>query len=429
MSNEIKIGLIQTAVQRLNAENALARLNKIIDRYGLDQADIIILPELWNSGPLEPGQPPSNRETGKLLQGLLDTARKRDLSIISPMAEPSGPSGSDSRPFNSSYVITPQGLAGIYRKMNLFAPMKEDQLFAPGLWTHPFDIPAGRKIITIAPFICYDLRFPEPARKSVSEGACLLIYSALWPIQRIAHFHSLLKARAIENQCFVAGANGSGRFGEIQFGGGTTLFSPQGEQIATINQGEAAVLTSVDMEEAAKTRAFFSTARPPAKWPPLPESKILDLKTLKKICSRRRQSGQKMVFTNGCFDILHAGHVDYLYQARRHGDFLVVGLNSDASVRSIKGPSRPINPQDRRAVILAALECVDYVVFFDDPDPAFLIEDLIPDVLVKGADWKEEEIVGRDKVLAHGGQIIRIPFRYNISTTKIIAQAKNKSNF
>ncbi len=133
-----------------------------------------------------------------------------------------------------------------------------------------------------------------------------------------------------------------------------------------------------------------------------------------------RAQGKRIVFTNGCFDILHAGHVYYLKEARSLGDILIVGLNSDRSIRMIKGDDRPIIPQMERAELLAALECVDYVVVFDEPTPLRLIESIKPDVLVKGDDWKEEDIVGRDIVIGNGGRVVRVPLRKGISTTAII---------
>jgi len=127
-----------------------------------------------------------------------------------------------------------------------------------------------------------------------------------------------------------------------------------------------------------------------------------------------------VVFTNGTFDILHRGHVAYLQAARKLGDCLIVGLNTDASIRRIKGPKRPINPNRDRAEVLAALGCVDYVVLFGDDTPERLIHALVPDVLVKGADWKKGDIVGGDFVEAHGGSVRRIRLTKGRSTTNVI---------
>jgi rfaE bifunctional protein nucleotidyltransferase chain/domain len=129
---------------------------------------------------------------------------------------------------------------------------------------------------------------------------------------------------------------------------------------------------------------------------------------------------KKIVFTNGCFDILHAGHADYLNKAKSLGDILVVGINSDASVRRIKGEKRPILPQQMRAYLLDNLKPVDYVVIFEEDTPLELIKAIKPDVLVKGADWDLESIVGADFVLSYGGRVERIAFSFDISTSKVI---------
>ena len=138
----------------------------------------------------------------------------------------------------------------------------------------------------------------------------------------------------------------------------------------------------------------------------------------------QRRAGRRVVFTNGVFDILHPGHIRYLRQARALGDVLVVGLNGDASVRRNKGPERPINSQDERAEILAALEPVDAVVIFDEDTPDQIIKAVQPDVLVKGADWVEDAIVGRDTVEARGGQVVLVPVEQGFSTSAIVEKIK-----
>lgn len=148
--------------------------------------------------------------------------------------------------------------------------------------------------------------------------------------------------------------------------------------------------------------------------------KILSLALLKKELAIQKAAGKQIVFTNGCFDILHAGHVRYLTAARAEGDILVVGLNSDASVRVIKGRKRPLVSETQRAEVLAGLGCVDYVVIFDAPDPYRLIQTLMPDVLVKGSDWAEIDIIGADIVKKNGGRVIRVDLLPDVSTSKII---------
>jgi len=148
--------------------------------------------------------------------------------------------------------------------------------------------------------------------------------------------------------------------------------------------------------------------------------KILELSILLKRLKTHRTAGDKIVFTNGCFDIIHAGHVQYLTAAKAEGEVLVVGLNSDDSVRIIKGEKRPIVQEAQRAAVLAGLECVNYVTLFEDPDPFRLIQTILPDVLVKGADWGDGEIIGADIVKQHGGRVVRVPFVSDTSTSKII---------
>jgi D-beta-D-heptose 7-phosphate kinase/D-beta-D-heptose 1-phosphate adenosyltransferase len=150
---------------------------------------------------------------------------------------------------------------------------------------------------------------------------------------------------------------------------------------------------------------------------------ILDAVGLQAFVGNARAAGKRIVFTNGVFDILHPGHLRYLQAARRHGDVLVVGLNSDASVRRNKGPARPINPEQERAEVLAALDCVDAVSIFDDDTPADIVRRVQPDILVKGADWPADQIVGRDTVEARGGRVILEPIERGYSTTAIIEKA------
>ena len=155
--------------------------------------------------------------------------------------------------------------------------------------------------------------------------------------------------------------------------------------------------------------------------------KVLDRNGLKEKVNSLRQSGKTVVFTNGCFDLLHIGHARYLQMARKQGDCLVVAVNSDSSVRQIKGPGRPIVPEDQRAEVVAALGCVDLVTIFDEPDPRVLIRLLSPDVLVKGADWSKENILGAAEVKEAGGQVLRIPLEQGISTSVLLEKIRNIS--
>jgi rfaE bifunctional protein nucleotidyltransferase chain/domain len=149
-------------------------------------------------------------------------------------------------------------------------------------------------------------------------------------------------------------------------------------------------------------------------------SKVLAVPAAVAWVEHLRHDGKTIVFTNGVFDLLHPGHVRYLQDARHEGDALIVGVNSDRSVREIKGPERPLTPEAERAEVLAALSSVDAVVIFDEPDPQHIINRLQPDVLVKGADWAADRIIGRETVEARGGRTVRIPLAEGYSTSAII---------
>jgi D-glycero-beta-D-manno-heptose 1-phosphate adenylyltransferase len=148
--------------------------------------------------------------------------------------------------------------------------------------------------------------------------------------------------------------------------------------------------------------------------------KILEREELKQRLDRLRGEGKTIVFTNGCFDILHVGHARYLREAKKLGDVLVLALNSDSSVTSIKGEKRPLIPEGERAEMVASLQVVDYVTLFSEATPYELIAYLDPDVLVKGGDWKEEEVVGRETVMKRGGRVVIIPEVKGSSTTNIV---------
>lgn len=155
-------------------------------------------------------------------------------------------------------------------------------------------------------------------------------------------------------------------------------------------------------------------------------TKVTTREELASLLAERRRQQQRVVFTNGCFDLMHIGHIRYLQAARNLGDVLVVGVNSDSSVRTLnKGTDRPIVPDVQRAEVLAALACVDYVVIFPEPDPGTLIATLQPDILVKGGDWPVDRIVGRETVEARGGRVQTIPLVPGVSTTTLVQRIRS----
>jgi rfaE bifunctional protein nucleotidyltransferase chain/domain len=153
--------------------------------------------------------------------------------------------------------------------------------------------------------------------------------------------------------------------------------------------------------------------------------KLKSLEEVKSITSEARARGLKIVFTNGCFDILHRGHLHLLREAKALGDLLVVAVNSDASVRQIKGPARPVVTEAGRAELLAALEMVDCVIVFDETEPCRVLEEIRPDILVKGGDWSSDQVVGREIVERSGGKVALIPYLKGFSTTQIIGRMRS----
>ena len=143
--------------------------------------------------------------------------------------------------------------------------------------------------------------------------------------------------------------------------------------------------------------------------------------------AREKRNGRRVVFTNGCFDLLHPGHIETLEKARSFGDALVVGVNSDRSVREMKGAGRPIVPERERAEVLAALECVDAVLIFDEPTPQEIVAALLPDVLVKGGDWASDQIIGREEVEAAGGRVVSVPVVAGYSTSALVEKIRKLS--
>lgn len=315
---------------------------------------------------------------------------------------------------NAYLALSSSGISCLAEKALLFPGLDDLSHLRPGQRKECFNLNSTTWLIAI----CFELRSPELVRGFLSEGLDGLIVPAQWPKSRIEHFKTLLKARALENQIHTIGVNGVGKIGEVELGGGSQIFSPSGEELGSCDDKE----TLFELTFELKTPPLPYPLRTPF----LKTSKLKNLDELKEIITKRRAKGQVMVFTNGCFDLLHAGHVDYLQKARQLGDFLVVGLNSDESVQKIKGPERPINHQEYRVEVLSALACVDYIVLFNEETPEILIHTLRPDILVKGEDWPEERIVGGAFVKGYGGRVVRIPFGYKVSTTKLIEKIRNK---
>ncbi len=412
-----RAGFLQFDVQLGDSEANLAAVRRGL--AGLNPAGpaLIVLPEMWGGGFDYPNMAIHCSRTPELLGAMQAEARRYNILLAGSLPEQGDDREGCSRIFNTLFIVGPTGVQGQIRKQQLFAPMDEANHFTAGDNPQPVATPLG----LVAGQVCFDLRFPDLTRSQATRGAQLLVVSGQWPDVRREHWRVLLQARAIENQLFVVGCNRCGETEDTEFAGHSMIIAPDGTVLAEAGNGEEARLVDLDPVLVARNRKLFTAAAlTPYRYPD--RDKIVTLEELLAIRAGYRRMGRQVVFTNGCFDILHRGHVTYLETARRLGDCLVVGLNSDASVRRLKGETRPLNDEDSRARVLAALGCVDLVVLFDEDTPRELITALLPEVLVKGGDWPVTKIVGAPEVLADGGRVYSIPLVENFSTTGLIAK-------
>ena len=409
---------LQMEIQVGDIAANLNMLEELLAGQSFPDNTLVVLPELWATGFDYPCLATLAAQTPGILSRLQELSARYRIWFAGSLAgeQQQGP------PCNTLYVSGPEGVIGCYHKQHLFKPWQEDQFFQAGTKPYSIATPFGR----LGALVCYDLRFPEISRSQIFSGCHLIVVSAQWPMVREDHWQLLVRARAVENQAVVVACNGCGTCGANELAGNSMIVHPDGRVLARAGR-EITVLGAAlqeDAPEAVRSRFCSAGERP---WPGSDRDKILEVASLKSRLDRLRNQGSTIVFTNGCFDILHAGHVSYLEQARRCGDCLVVGLNSDRSVRALKGDSRPVNGEGDRARVLAALGCVDFIVFFDEDTPHSLISDLLPDVLVKGADWPEDQIAGAAEVKAAGGRIERIIFEHPNSTTAVIKKIQDQT--
>lgn len=412
-------GFLQFDVILAEPEANMAAVRDGLARLAPAGPGIIVLPELWSCGFAYERLQHFALQTGEMLDEMQRLAGQYSIYLAGSLPE-EVLTEIDSNIYNTLYIVGPEGVVGSIRKQHLFAPMAEDRHFNPGNNPQPVDTGLG----PVAGLVCYDLRFPELARLQAGMGAELLVVSSQWPAARREHWRTLAIARAIENQIYVVACNRCGVTGKTEFGGHSLVIGPDGTIIAEAGAETNEVWVGIDPAGMQELRQRFNTVGP-APYRFYGQNKILALEELAELTARYRGVGRKVVFTNGCFDILHQGHVAYLEQARGQGDCLIVGVNSDASVRSLgKGDDRPVNHEQSRARILAALGCVDHVVIFSEETPLRLITTLMPDVLAKGGDWPVEKIVGAPEVLAAGGRVLSIPLVENYSTTSLLEKIR-----
>ncbi|MCL2789380.1 MAG: D-glycero-beta-D-manno-heptose 1-phosphate adenylyltransferase [Desulfobulbus sp.] len=413
------VACVQFAIVLGAVERNLGEAEQLINRFGPPPGTLLVLPEMWATGFDYERTTELGRRSPEILAAMQRIAARHGVYLAGTLTDLSD---DDTLPTNSLAVVGPHGVIGRLPKQHLFTHWQEDRYYRGGESGPLIQTPHG----PLAGLVCYDLRFPEVARRQVFAGSRLLVVSAQWPLSRIDHWQALVRARAIENQVFVAAANGCGRTGVMEMAGHSMIAAPDGTVMQVA--GAEAVVIGCPLENSLvdEQRSRFYAAGDQS-WCIADQNKIYSLEKLHAALSLIRRQGSRIAFTNGCFDILHAGHVSYLEAARRTADCLVVGLNTDDSVRGLKGPGRPVNNEIDRARVLAALGCVDFVVLFGEPTPLRLITTLMPAVLVKGEDYREEQIVGAPEVKAAGGQVVRIPFTHDHSTTSLIDRIRTVS--
>ncbi len=408
----MKVGIIQLSIETGDTEHNLDRVVTSLNHLAKGDVRLAILPEMWATGFAYENLPNLASETPRLIATLQEIASKYNMAIVGSLAEEE-----NSRLYNTAFFLDgKRGLLGRYRKIHPFPPTEEDRYFTPGCELPVFETDFGN----VGIIICYDLRFPELCRSLTGKGARFLIVCAEWPLVRLEHWQTLTAARAIENQSFLLAANSCGTHEKITLAGHSRVVGPDGFILFEADEKESLAVVEIDPSQVDKARQFFNTTPPLSHEYTLYQDKVMSQDAAKQLIQRLKIEGQRVAFTNGCFDILHIGHTRYLAEAKRQGDFLIVAVNSDESVRAIKGADRPINNEKDRAEVLAALACVDAVVIFSEKTPYNLIDSLRPDALIKGSDWEEKDIVGADIVRSYGGRVVRIPLVEGASTTEII---------
>jgi rfaE bifunctional protein nucleotidyltransferase chain/domain len=395
----------------------LDRFKTLLDSRILPADSLVVLPELWATGFAYDRVGELARQTAVIHSELQKSAARHSLWFAGSLLEQQ----KDGAPCNTLFLVGPAGVAGSYRKHHLFSLWQEDQFLQAGQDIQPLETPFE----PLGALVCYDLRFPEISRAQAFSGSRLIVLSAQWPAVRLDHWKLLVRARAVENQCYVAACNGCGLVAKEELAGHSMIVDPSGRILCEAHDEPVVIDACLDEAAVTALRARFCPAgeRP---WSGRDSRKVVSLEQLLPQLSALRNQGSRVVFTNGCFDLLHAGHVSYLERARCCGDCLVVALNSDRSVRALKGEGRPVNSEQERARVLAALGCVDYVLIFDEDTPGKVICSLLPDVLVKGADWPEDQIVGAPEVKAAGGRVERIVFEHQASTTRVIRKIQQQ---
>jgi len=372
---------VQFTIRLGEPDRNIEAATRLIDQYQPAPETLLLLPEMWATGfdyerTVELGQ-----RTPEILGAMQGIAARHQVYLAGTMtALPE----EGSLPFNMLYLVGPSGVIGRLPKQQLFTYWQEDRFYRGGQSAPLLQTPCG----PLGGLVCYDLRFPELARRQVFAGTRLLAVSAQWPLARLDHWQTLLRARAIENQIYVVAANGCGLTGTMTMGGHSMIVGPDGTVLRTAGTEATVIGCPLDNVVVEEQRRIFCPAGLQT-WLTEDKGKIRSLDSLLPELALIRRQGSRIALTCGCFYLLDADRVRSLEQARRTADCLVVGLHSDCSMQPPEGSSRPVNSADNRARVLAALGCVDYVVLFAEETPAQLIAAIEPDELIKNADRPE----------------------------------------
>ncbi|MDD2463843.1 MAG: adenylyltransferase/cytidyltransferase family protein [Desulfobulbus sp.] len=334
---------------------------------------LVVLPEIWATGFDYPRTLELGQRTPKILATMQELASAGQFYLVGSLT---APDATDALPRNTLFLVGPDGVAGSISKQHLFRFWQEDQHYQGGQAAPLISTSHG----PLGGLICYDLRFPEVAKRQAFAGGRLLVISAQWPLSRLDHWQTLVRARAIENQCYIAACNGCGLTGSLEMAGHSMIIAPDGQVLQQAGL-EADLITMPLHPEIVdeQRRRFFPAGDRP--WLSVDKDKIVSLEQLTSELSLIRRHGSRVAFTYGDFDILNTAHVNALEEARRSADCLVVGLKSKTTAQEQNATRQPVNNEADRARVLAALGCVDYVVLFHEKTPEQLIAAIRPDVL------------------------------------------------
>jgi predicted amidohydrolase len=337
----IELGEIETNLQRVQA---------FLEAQPPVPGTLVVLPEIWATGFDYPRTEELGQRTPEILAWMQETSKKGGFFLAGSLTNPTLEAP---RPFNTLFLIGPEGMLGSVSKLHLFRFWQEDNHYAAGKTAPLLASPYG----VIGGLVCYDLRFPEVARRQVFAGARLLIVSAQWPLSRLDHWQTLLRARAIENQCYIVACNGCGTTGAMEMAGHSMIIGPDGQILAQAGQDPTLITSPLDAAVVDRQRNRFFPAGERA-WTGQNKEKIVSLDRLQDELMRISRHGCRFSLVTGNFSRFEADQIEQLEQARSQADGLVVGVLHNG------GALPGSESQAQQARILAALGCVDFVVSY-----------------------------------------------------------------